>query len=90
MGVVRSCVMLPPDVSSPSNSSRSIGVGRIRRREGYWVANAESIKFTEAPESIRALMYVVSLGRRMRRIKESSEGDDSLRETARNNVGRGV
>jgi hypothetical protein len=50
MGVVRSCVMLPPDVSSPSNSSRSIGVGRIRRREGYWVANAESMKFTEAPE----------------------------------------
>jgi hypothetical protein len=27
MGVVRSCVMLPPDVSSPSNSSRSIGFG---------------------------------------------------------------
>jgi hypothetical protein len=48
------------------------------------------MKFTEAPESIRALMYVVSLGRQMRRIKESSEGDDSLRETARNNVGRGV
>ena len=35
-------------------------------------------------------MRVVSPGRRMRRIKEFSEGEESLRETARSSVGGGV
>ena len=48
--------MVPPDVNSPSKSSRSIVSCKRQRKEGYILANAKSIKFTEAPESIRALM----------------------------------